>query len=195
MPFFDILRLRARWSPLRMRKNGVIFLIFPRAFKKLQPKIESVFFLPTGGCRISCNCWVYKQYTGLLPRFQLFQSRAHKMVDCWSRIFLGKHAHLDQQSTISWVCFGRVGNEGGSRYIVCTLNNYNQRWLKKKDSAWFFFVLNLHRCGWVWGRYPRVSWQRNMYEHHRKLHLFVCGRLHWRWTPMSRSVARPGVSV
>ena len=55
--------------------------------------------------------------------------------------------------------------------------------LKDEDSAGVFFVLNLHRCGWVWGRYLRVSWQRNMYEHHRKLHLYVCGRLHWRWTP------------
>ena len=67
--------------------------------------------------------------------------------------------------------------------------------LENEGSAWFFFVLNVHRCWWVWGRYPRVSWQRNMYEHHRKLHLYVCGRLHWRWTPMSRSVTRQNIKI
>ena len=107
---------------------------------------------------------MYKQCTGSLPRFQLFQSRLTKwlIVDReikrtqytpshfwhtpshfalrenvftvvsvqWKNVSLFDWRWaclpeniLDQQSTISWVCFGRVGNEGGSRYIVCTLNN------------------------------------------------------------------------
>ena len=76
----------------------------------------------------------------------------------------------------------------------------NENWVRTKYSGFtvhsfgrvniVLFQLNVHRFGRVWGWYPRLSWQRNMCKHHRKLHLYVCGWLHWRWTPMSRSVRK-----
>ena len=70
----------------------------------------------------SRNYWLYKQCTSSLPLFQLVLSKLTKRLIVEN--FRANMPENFQQSTVSWVCFRRVGTEGGSWYIVCTANNY-----------------------------------------------------------------------
>ena len=64
---------------------------------------KKVFFEPTGGWRTSCNCRVYKQCTGSLPRFQLFQSTHTKWLTNHSENIFGQtHPSSVKQWNILW---------------------------------------------------------------------------------------------
>ena len=64
------------------------FSAFQRCFTRvIQAMWPCFFFIFQWQYRTSCNCRVYKQCTGSLPRFQLFQSRLTKWLIVVENIF------------------------------------------------------------------------------------------------------------